>query len=74
MKRCSDKRLKRLVRMALLAIEDPDRGIVFDDFDLRYREAERKREDDAARWFYRDKTPFETKYGEDGGNDGKDPS
>ena len=30
--RCSDKRLKRLVRKALLAIEDPDKGIVFDDF------------------------------------------
>ena len=70
MKRCSDKRLKRLVRMALLAIEDPDKGIVFDDFDLRYREAERKREADAARWFYRDKTSFETKYDEDCGEEG----
>ena len=70
MKRCSDKRRKRLVRMALLAIEDPDKGIVFDDFDLRYREAERKREADAARWFYRDKTSFETKYDEDCGEEG----
>ena len=69
MKRCSDKRLKRLVRKALLAIEDPDRGILLDDFDLRYREQEAKREADAARWFYRDKTPFETKYGEDCGAD-----
>ena len=72
--RCSDKRLKRLVRKALLAIEDPDKGIVFDDFDLRYREQEAKREADAARWFYRDKTPFETKYGEDCGPGGEEPA
>ena len=72
MKRCSDKRLKRLVRKALLAIEDPEKNILLDDFDLRYREQEAKREADAARWFYRDKTPFETKYREDceaGGNE-----
>ena len=72
--KCSDKRLTRLARKALLAIEDPTKGIVFDDFDLRYTEAERKREADAARWFYRDKTPFETKYGEDGGKDGEEPA
>lgn len=59
--RCSDKRLKRLVQKALLAIEDPDKGIVFDDFDLRYREQEAKRDLKSAAWFYRDKTPFETK-------------
>ena len=69
MKRCSDKRLRRLVRKATLAIEDPDKGIVFDDFDLRYREKEQKREKDAAHWFYRDKLSFETKYGEDCGGD-----
>ena len=68
-RRCSDRRLERLVRKVLLAIEDPARGIVFDDFDLRYREKERKREMDAAHWFYRDKTSFETKYAADCGND-----
>ena len=68
-RRCSDRRLERLVRKALLAIEDPARGIVFDDFDIRYREKERKREMDAAHWFYRDKTSFETKYAADCGND-----
>ena len=70
----SDKRLKRLVRKALLAIEDPAKGIVFDDFDLRYREQEAKREADSARHYYRDKTPFETKYGEDCGADGNEPA
>ena len=64
MKRCSDKRLKSLIRKALLAIEDPDKGIVFDDFDLRYREQEAKRDMKSAAWFYRDKTPFEVKYEE----------
>ena len=68
-RRCSDRRLERLVRKVLLAIEDPARGIVFDDFDIRYREKEWKRENDAAHWFYRDKTSFETKYGEDCGDD-----
>ena len=72
--RCSDKRLKRLVRKALLAIEDPDKGIVFDDFDLRYREQEAKRDLKSAAWFYRDKTPFETKYGEDCGPGGEEPA
>ena len=72
--RCSDKRLKRLVRKALLAIEDPDKGIVFDDFDLRYREQEAKRDLKSAAWFYRDKTPFETKYGEDCEDDKGKPS
>ena len=47
-RRCSDRRLERLVRKALLALENPARGIVFDDFDLRYREKERKREMDSA--------------------------
>ena len=70
----SDKRLKRLVRKALLAIEDPAKGIVFDDFDLRYREQERLRELKSAAWFYRDKTPFETKYGEDGDDEGNEPA
>ena len=74
MKRCSDKRLKSLIRKALLAIEDPEKDILLDDFDLRYREQEAKREADAARWFYRDKTPFETKYGEDCGADGNEPA
>ena len=32
MNRHSDKRLEQLVRQALLAIEDPAKGIVFDDF------------------------------------------
>ena len=67
--RCSDKRLKSLIRKATLAIEDPDKGILFDDFDLRYRERERKRETDSAHWFYRDKLSFETKYDEDCGSD-----
>ena len=69
MRRCSDKRLAQLVRQALLALEDPAGGMLLDDFDLRYRERERKREQDDARWFYRDKTPFETKYDEDCGRD-----
>ena len=73
-RRCSDKRLMSLIRKALYALEDPAAGFVFDDFDLRYRERERKRETAAARWFYRDKTPFETKYGEDCGADGNEPA
>ena len=73
--RCSDRRLERLVAQALLAIEDPARGIVFDDFDRRYREKEQKRESDAAHWYYRDKTSFETKYAADCGNDpGNEPA
>ena len=69
MKRCSDKRLMRLVRKALHAIEDPAKGIVFDDFDLRYREREHVRELKSAEWFYRDKLSFETKYAADCGDD-----
>lgn len=65
----SDKRLWRLVKQVILAVEDPEKGILFDDFDRRYREKEWKRENDAAHWFYRDKTSFETKYGEDCGDD-----
>ena len=42
-RRCSDKRLMQLIRKALYALEDPAAGFVFDDFDLRYRERERKR-------------------------------
>ena len=34
----------------------------------------RAREADAARWFYRDKTPFETKYEADCGRDGEEPA
>ena len=74
MKRCSDKRLKSLIRKALLAIEDPEKNILLDDFDLRYREREAKREADSARHYYRDKTPFETKYGEDCVADGNEPA
>ena len=70
----SDKRLKRLVRQALLAIEDPAKGIVFDDFDLRYREAEHVREKKSAAWFYRDKMSFETKYETDCGKNGNEPA
>ena len=73
-RRCSDRRLERLVKKALCALEDPAKGILFDDFDLRYREAERKREADAARWYYRDKTSFETRYGEDRAKDGAEPA
>ena len=69
MRRCSDRRLLQLVKKALYALEDPAAGFVFDDFDLRYREKEQKREKDAAHWFYRDKLSFETKYGEDCGGD-----
>ena len=65
----SDKRLWRLVKLVILAVEDPEKGMLFDDFDRRYREKEWKRENDAAHWFYRDKTSFETKYGEDCGDD-----
>ena len=65
MSKCSDRRLERLVKEALYALEDPAAGFVFDDFDLRYRESERLREKKSAEWFYRDKTPFETKYDED---------
>lgn len=68
-RRCSDRRLERLVKKALYALEDPGKGILFDDFDTRYREAERKREADAARWYYRDKTSFEVKYEEACGRD-----
>ena len=49
--RCSDKRLGQLVRKALLAIEAPEKGILFDDFDLRYREQEAKRDLKSAAWF-----------------------
>lgn len=45
----------------------PSAGSAFDDFGRRYREAEYRREADSARWFYHDKTPFETKYDEDCG-------
>lgn len=69
MRRCSDRRLLQLVKKALYALEDPAAGFVFDDFDLRYREAERKREADSARWFYRDKMSFETKYEADCGRE-----
>ena len=74
MRRCSDKRLDRLVRKALHALEDPAAGFVFDDFDLRYAEAERIREKKSAAWFYRDKTSFETKYTSDCGPDGEEPA
>ena len=69
MKRCSDKRLKSLIRKALLAIEDPEKNILLDDFDLRYREKEHVRELKSAEWFYRDKLFFETKYAADCGDD-----
>ena len=49
MMRCSDRRLLQLVKKALYALEDPAAGFVFDDFDLRYREAERKREAERRR-------------------------
>ena len=65
----SEKRLLRLVCQLIPALENPARGIIFDDFDRRYREKEWKRENDAAHWFYHDKTSFETKYGEDCGDD-----
>ena len=73
-RKCSDKMLMRLVRQVIPAVEDPDRGFVFDDFDRRYREKEQKREKDAAHWYYRDKLSFETKYGEDCGADGNEPA
>ena len=74
MRRCSDRRLLQLVKKALYALEDPAAGFVFDDFDLRYREAERKREADSARWFYRDKMSFEHKYVNDCEKDGNEPA
>ena len=58
--RCSDRRLRRLVKELLIALEDPAAGIVFDDYDLRYRERERIREKNSSECFYRDKTPFES--------------
>ena len=64
----SEKRLLRLVCQLIPALEDPAKGILFDDFDIRYREKELKRENDAAHWFYRDKTSFETKYAADCGD------
>ena len=73
-RRCSDKRLMSLIRKALYALEDPAAGFVFDDFDLRYAERERKRETDAARQFYRDKTPFDTKYDETCGRTREEPA
>ena len=65
----NDKRLERLVKKALLALEDPSAGFVFDDFDLRYREQEAKRERKSAEWFYRNKLSFDAKYDEDCGGD-----
>ena len=73
-RRCSDKRLLELVTKALYALEDPAAGFVFDDFDLRYRERERKREADAARHYYRDKLSFETKYADDCEKSGAEPA
>ena len=74
-RRCSDGRLRRLVRDALIALEDPAGGFVFDDYDLRYRERERIREKNSSAWFYHDKTPFETKYESDcGANGGCEPA
>jgi len=62
--------LEQLARDILVALERPEDGFVFDDFDRRYTAAERKREKDAAAWYYRDKTSFETKY--DAETDGHD--
>ena len=74
-RRCSDGRLRRLVGDALIALEDPAGGFVFDDYDLRHRERERIREKKSSEWFYHDKTPFETKYESDcGANGGCDPA
>ena len=74
-RRISDIELEKLVKKALYSFEDPAAGFVFDDFDRRYAEKEWKRELDSARWFYRDKTPFETKYDEDCiSNDGDEPA
>ena len=74
-RRCSDGRLWRLVGDALIALEDPAAGFVFDDYDLRYRERERIREKNSSECFYRDKTPFETRYESDcGANGDRDPA
>ena len=74
-RRCSDRRLRRLVGDALVALEDPAAGFVFDDYDLRYRERERIREKKSSEWFYHDKTPFETRYESDcGANGGCEPA
>lgn len=67
---CSDRRLLRLVKNALIALEDPATGFVFDDFDLRRCEEARIREKKSSEWFYHDKTPFETKYESDCGTNG----
>jgi len=56
------KSLEKLAYDIIIALERPEEGFVFDDFDRRYTESERKRERDAAAWFYRNKTSFETKY------------
>ena len=69
MRHCSDKRLAWLVKKALQSLENPAVGFVFDDFELRYREKERKREADSARQFYHNKTSFETKYEADCGRE-----
>ena len=74
-RRCSDGRLWRLVKELLIALEDPAAGFVFDDYDLRYRERERIREKNSSECFYRDKTPFETRYESDcGANGDRDPA
>ena len=69
-RRCSDGRLRRLVRDLLIALEDPCLGIVFDDYDLRFHERERIREKNSSAWFYHDKTPFETRYESECGANG----
>lgn len=53
-----DKRLKKLVYELTLALEDPEGGLLFDDFDLRYRERAHFAEQASARWYYRNKVPF----------------
>jgi len=47
-RRCSDGRLRRLVKDALAALEDPAAGFVFDDYDFRYRKGVRR--SSRARW------------------------
>ena len=63
--KCTDARLWRLIKDLIIALEDPAIGLVFDDFDFRYREKEHRRDKNSAEWFYHDKTPFETKYDAD---------
>ena len=51
-----------------------DTGVLFEHTANRYFERIAARERHSAEWFYRNKTSFDTKFGEDGGRNGEDPA